>query len=182
MVDNCAMSGGRNPIFAFALFCAAPLLGGAAAPDCLLCTPEKDAENKPEKREIPLRIEVTAKLSFSRMALTGNGGAQVAVDPESGRRNLNGDIMGLGGYPVAGSVTLTGEPGRGVRIDMPRSIRMLSSTGGSILINDLRTTLNAAPRLDANGKLDFSFGGKLEVNGNMSGSFRGRIPITANYE
>jgi len=172
----------RKPIFALALLSACPFLGGATAPDCMLCAPEKEGERRLEEREIPLRIEVTTKLSFSRMALTGNGAAQAALDPESGQRKLSGEIMGLGGYPVAGSVTLTGTPGKSVRIDLPRSIKMLSSTGGSILINDIRSTLNAAPRLDANGKLDFSFGGRLEINGNMSGSFRGRIPITAHYE
>ncbi|MEE9434692.1 MAG: DUF4402 domain-containing protein [Sphingorhabdus sp.] len=176
------MLGRKTPLGALMMLAALPILGGAAAPGCLLCSPSEGGQNGVQKTAIPLRINVTTKLSFSRLALTGNGSARVAVDPESGARNLDGNIIGLGGYPAAASVTLTGEPGRSVRIDLPTQIKMQSSTGGVILISDIRSTLGPAPRLDATGKLDFSFGGRLEISGNMSGSFRGRIPITANYE
>ena len=170
---------GRFAILSLALLCTGAPAFVEAAP-CMLCTSDA-ARNGEKKPGIPLRIEVTTKLSFSRIALTGRGGAQIAVDPDGGR-SLNGEAVPLGGYPAAGSVLLTGEPGRTVRVDMPREIAMLSSTGGRITIEDMRTTLGPSPRLNGAGKLEFSFGGRLSVSGNMAGRFRGRIPITANYE
>lgn len=159
---------------------AAPLLIGAGPARCMLCTPGEDAAQI-DAPEIPLRIEITTPLNFSRIALTGKGGAQIAIDP-SGVHSLNGDAVPLGGYPVAGYVMLSGDPGRNVRIDIPREVTMLSSTGGRISITDMRSTLGPSPRLGASGKLEFSFGGRLAVQGDMAGRFRGRIPITANYE
>jgi len=181
MVDNSLMLG-RNTIFSALLLCVgAPLLAGATEPQCLLCAKDAEAESSNVKTTIPLRIEVATKLSFSRIALTGRGGANIAVDPQGGS-SLNGQAVPLGGYPEAGTVMLSGEPGKPVRVDMPREIAMLSSTGGRITIQDIRTSLGPSPRLDNAGKLEFSFGGKLAVSGNLSGRFRGRIPITANYE
>jgi Domain of unknown function (DUF4402) len=182
MTDKGAMIRCFKLFAVLALVCANPVLAEAASPECMLCSNIESAENRGNKQEIPLHIEVTSKLSFSRLALTGKGDAQVAVDPASGERKLNGEIIGLGDYPAAASITLTGEPGRRLRIDIPRSITMSSSSGGAIFINDIRSTLGGAPQLDYTGKLVFSFGGKLEVKGNISGSFRGRIPITAEYE
>ena len=104
------------------------------------------------------------------------------IDPDNGSRRLEGGLIDLGGPSVAGTVAVHGEPGRAVRIDMPRSIRMVGSNGGTIEITELRTNLSSAPRLDAFGQLEFSFGGDLRVTGDIDGTFRGRIPITAEYE
>ncbi len=164
------------------LVAIAPFIGGAAAPSCMLCSEDETAKNQAERAGKPLKISVTSKLNFSRLALTGQGSAQVAVDPESGMRNINGEIIGLGGYPAAAEVLLIGEAGRNVRIDLPSKISMHSSTGGAISIVDIRTTLGPSPKLDSNGQLKFSFGGRLQLSGNIAGTFRGRIPITANYE
>ncbi len=181
MVDNTVMFGRILVItlLGFGVPASGEAARGNLEMDCMLCG--TDGQQSEAKAEIPLRIEVTAKLSFSRIALTGRSGAQILVDPQ-GTRQMNGDAIALGGYPVAGSVILTGEPGRSVRIDMPRNIAMLSSTGGRISIEDMRTTLGPSPRLDNSGRLDFSFGGRIAVRGNTAGRFRGRIPITANYE
>jgi len=169
---------GRFKILAVSI--VAPLLIGAGPTPCLLCT-QGENETRYSAPEIPLRIEITTPLNFSRIALTGRSGAQITVDP-AGAHSLNGDAVPLGGYPVAGYVMLTGNPGRSVRIDIPREVTMQSSTGGQISITDMRTTLGRAPRLGASGRLEFSFGGRLDVKGDMAGRFRGRIPITAHYE
>ncbi len=131
--------------------------------------------------ETPLSIDITTKLDFSRAALTGKGAGQIKVDPQSGS-SMQGGIVALGGYAAAGTVILKGTPGRAVRIDMPRTVRMTSASGGVIEIINFRTNLGPAPRLDMAGQLSFSFGGDLVVTGNLSGKFRGRIPITAQYE
>ena len=133
-------------------------------------------------REIPISIEVTTQLDFSRAALTGRGDGNIALDATSGTKRIEGGLVDLGGYGLAGTATVHGEPGRGVRIDMPVTITMSSSTGGHIEITHLRTNLPPAPRIDGFGQLAFSFGGNVRVTGEASGTFRGRIPITAEYE
>jgi hypothetical protein len=132
--------------------------------------------------ETPLRMEIRTQLDFSRATTGGTGTGQISINPDNGTRSVAGDVVDLGGSAIAGSVILTGEPGRAVRIDMPSTIRMTSSTGSAIQINNLRTNLPPQARLDHFGRLEFSFGGDLLINGSVAGAFRGRIPITAEYE
>jgi Domain of unknown function (DUF4402) len=129
-----------------------------------------------------LNVEIRTQLDFSRATTTGKSGGKIRVDPQSGASSVTGDVVELGASALAGTATVTGEPGRAVRIEMPESIRMTSAQGGTIRIVNLRTNLPPAPRLDAFGKLEFAFGGDLMLEGNVAGSFRGRIPITAEYE
>jgi hypothetical protein len=159
-----------------------PLLAAAGDDACRLCTSSEPAEQAIVKREIPLTIEITTKLDFSRAALSGTGGGAIDLDPQNGNRRIDGGIVDLGGGALAGTAVVRGEPGRNVRVDMPGSARMTSSNGGVVEIAGLRTSLTSVPRLDSAGRLEFSFGGKLVVRGNASGTFRARIPITAQYE
>jgi hypothetical protein len=159
------------------------LFGGSAGADnCRLCTNEPVPAGDPQKAEAPLSIDIVTKLSFSRTAKTGNGSGEIRVNPATGAARINGGLVDLGGYALAGTAIVSGEPGRIVRIDMPASIQMTASSGGVIELSNILTDLNAAPRLDTNGRLQFSFGGNLRVDGNISGKFRGRIPITVQYE
>jgi hypothetical protein len=159
-----------------------PLLIAASDGACRLCSPTEPGEQAAVDREIPLSIEITTRLDFSRAALSGLGGGQIDVDPQSGSRRLDGGMVDLGGSALAGTAVVRGRPGRVVRIDMPHSARMTSLTGGVVEITGLRTSLTGNPRLDQTGRLEFSFGGRLTVRGNASGTFRARIPITAQYE
>lgn len=159
-----------------------PLLVAAGDETCRLCTVSETTKPAETAREIPLTLEISTKLDFSRAALSGSGGGVIEIDPLSGSRHVDGGMIDLGGSALAGTAIVRGEPGRAVRIDMPTSARMTSSTGGVVEIAGLRTTLTGSPRLDQSGRLEFSFGGKLLVRGNMSGTFRARIPITAQYE
>ncbi len=155
------------------LSCWLLLAGAADAPGII---------NQDEATHVPLRVEIRSQLDFSRAATAGNGGGQISIDPQSGARSVDGDVVDLGGSALAGSAIVTGQPGRHVRIDMPLSIRMTGSTGGSIEISNLRTNLGPNPKLDPFGRLEFSFGGDLRISGSVAGTFRGRIPITAEYE
>ena len=159
-----------------------PLLVAAGDDACRLCTSSEVAEQVIAKREIPISIEITTKLDFSRAALSGAGGGAIDLDPHNGTRSVDGGIVDLGGAALAGTAVVRGEPGRNVRIDMPGTARMTSSNGGVVEIAGIRTSLTSVPRLDSAGRLEFSFGGKLLVRGNASGTFRARIPITAQYE
>lgn len=149
---------------------------------CRLCSDDEKNDEETQKNEIPLRINITTHLNFSRAALTGRGSGSIAVDENNGEKRVSGQLIDLGGYAVAGSVLITGEPGREIYVDLPRDIIMRSDRGGKIDIQSLRTDLPVSPRLDLAGELRFSFGGNLVVSGDASGQFRGRIPITANYE
>jgi hypothetical protein len=135
-----------------------------------------------DQQETQLNVEIRSQLDFSRAATAGAGGGLIRIDPDSGAKQLDGELIDLGGSSLAGSAIIKGEPGRTIRIDMPLSIRMTGSSGGTIEVTNLRTNLPAQTKLDAFGQLEFSFGGDLRVAGNVAGTFRGRIPITAEYE
>ena len=132
--------------------------------------------------EIPLQVEIRTQLDFSKAATGSSSGGSISIDPNSGSRQVAGDVVDLGGSALAGSAVVTGEPGRSIRVDLPMSIRMSGSSGGAIEIRNLRTNLPPNARLDGFGRLEFSFGGDLEIKGSVAGTFRGRIPITAEYE
>jgi hypothetical protein len=167
---------------AFAALGLLPLLVAASDDACRLCAAEDAPHAAAEVRQIPISIDITTQLDFSRAALSGAGGGAIEMNPDSGGRRIDGGLIDMGGPAIAGSAVVRGEPGRSVRIDMPQIVKMTSSTGGVIEISGLRTNLASMPQLDATGRLSFSFGGRLLVRGSVAGTFRGRIPITAQYE
>lgn len=173
----------------FPAISAASILGAiyiapypADAQSCRLCTDQEQLELEQAQKKQPLKIEITTNLNFSRAAQSGRGSGRIAVNESNGQKRVEGQLVDLGGYAIAGSVLITGEPGQNITVDMPRKINMRSDKGGQISIYDLRTNLSPSPRLDAVGELRFSFGGDLVVDGDASGRFRGRIPITVNYQ
>jgi Domain of unknown function (DUF4402) len=177
------MTGPGHKLRALAALGLLPLLLAAGEGSCLLCTAAPDSKAQESlEQDAPLSIDITTKLDFSRAALSGAGGGQIEVDPDNGTRRVNGGIVDLGGSTLAGTAVVRGQPGRSVRIDMPTTARMTSSSGGVVEIAGLRTSLTGRSRLDQQGRLDFSFGGKLIVRGNATGTFRARIPITVQYE
>lgn len=177
-----AMLNSSNSLRALAALAMLPFLAGAGDATCLLCRSDSKAEAVSQAPQIPISIDITTKLDFSRIGLTGRGNGAVSLDPQGGARSVDGELIDLGGFPLAGQAIIRGEPGRAVRIDMPSSARMTSATGGDVEITGLKTDLPFAPRLDSNGRLEFSFGGRLLIRGDAFGTFRGRIPITAIYE
>ena len=161
-------------------FLALPLLLTVAplSAQCRLCAPDSGSTKREDAR--PLTIDIETALDFSRAAGTGNGGS-IAIDERTGARQVAG-LTDLGGFAIKGSVRLTGEPFRHVRVSLPLSARLLSPDGSSAEAVDLRTDLPPDPMLDGAGELRFSFGGRLIVSGNAAGEFRGRIPIVADYQ
>lgn len=149
---------------------------------CLLLAASSGASLAQDANEIPLQVEIRTQLDFSKAATGGSSGGSISIDPNSGSRQMVGDVVDLGGSALAGSAVITGEPGRSIRVDLPMSIRMSGSSGGAIEIRNLRTNLPPHAKLDGFGRLEFSFGGDLEIKGSVAGTFRGRIPITAEYE
>ncbi|GAA0476204.1 hypothetical protein GCM10009096_17460 [Parasphingorhabdus litoris] len=160
-------------------------LPDSAAAQCRLCAAQTDSASSsgsPGATEIPLRIEITANLDFSRLALLNRTGGEVELDPDSRQRRFSGGLTDLGGLSLHGEGRLTGEPGRLVRVQLPERITLSAPNGSTADLVKLDTDLPAQARLDRDGRLTFSFGGKLRVTGSASGQFRGRIAITATYE
>jgi hypothetical protein len=154
------------------------LLASPLAAQCRLCAPGSGITRAADAR--PLTIEVEAALDFSRAAGNGSGGS-IAIDERTGARRVAG-LADLGGIAIKGSVRLTGEPFRHVRVSLPSSVRLMAPDGSSAEATDLRTDLPPDAMLDATGELRFAFGGRLIVTGNAAGEFRGRIPIVADYQ
>lgn len=161
------------------------VLPDGLAAQCRLCAVEPGSASSQAgsgQTETPLNIEITANLDFSRLALLSRAGGEVELDPESGQRRFSGGITDLGGLSLHGEGRLTGEPGRLVRVQLPERITLSAPNGSTADLVKLDTDLPAQARLDRDGRLTFSFGGRLRVTGNASGQFRGRIAITADYE
>jgi Domain of unknown function (DUF4402) len=154
-----------------------PALPAGAQESCRLCY--SDPAAKPGER--PLTIEIWADLSFAKLALTGRSGGSAAVDPQSGSKTTQGEMIDLGGVPVSGHGRITGGPNREVRIDLPSRVPMSTPDGGSAELTDFTSSLPPHPRLDANGELEFSFGARLVIRDGRGGNFRGRIPISVDY-
>ncbi|HET6523339.1 DUF4402 domain-containing protein [Sphingopyxis sp.] len=158
-------------------------LGGApviAAP-CLLCAQDKSGGAAPRATETPLRVEVETRLDMGRVAVGAMGG-EVELDPVSGARRVRGDVVDLGGYALSGVVTVRGAPGAEVRVILPASVDLEGGHGRTARVTGLVTDLSAAPRLGADGRLQFRFGGRLQVAALDDGNYRGRIPVTVEYQ
>ena len=155
----------------------------ASGAPCLLCGEAPGAGDRAVARgdELPLRIEISAELDFSRVA-TGRGGGSVTIDPVSGQRRMAGDVRDLGGMALTGEAVVSGSPGRRIRIAIPAEIYLDSDQGRRARVVDLATNLGAAPRLGPDGRLRFRFGGRLAVASDDDGNYRGRIPISVEYE
>lgn len=169
----------RVPRRAFSV-AAALLLTPAPAlaqDSCRLCFGDPGAA--PGER--PLQIEISADLSFSRLAMTGRGGGSATVDPATGAKRTTGDLADLGGMAVTGYGRITGEPLRQVRVDLPAQVPMSAGSSTTAYLTDFTTTLPAHPVLDGNGVLEFRFGARLQVSGRKGGNYRGRIAIQVDY-
>jgi hypothetical protein len=151
---------------------------GEDGPRCQLCLAAGD-----DRKDVPLSIEISAGIEFSRLALAGKGSDGVAaLHPASGIKRVDQGFVDLGGYSLAGRARVTGAPLRAVRVVLPQSVQMRTPDGGTAELTDLGTDLPATAMLDANGVLEFAFGGRLRVPGSEAGRFRGRIPISVEYD
>ena len=73
-----------------------------------------------------------------------------------------------------------GEPGRAVRVDLPRSIELYGLKEGAIPIA-LTSDLPDFPMLDSTGQLKVRIGGELPITGEYDGDFRGDVPVIVDY-
>jgi hypothetical protein len=151
----------------------------AAAAQCRLCdTPQTNRIEDSATGEV--RIEVETKLDFDRLILAGAGAGSAQLRPD-GSASATGSVTDVSPRAMAGTVTLHGEAGRSIRIDLPRRIVLHSLGGGEVVFDDVVSDLPSLPRLDSMGNLTFRIGGRLTVSGDADGEYRGDLPITADY-
>jgi Domain of unknown function (DUF4402) len=150
-----------------------------AAAQCQLCATPSAAATTPAR---PLKIEISATLDFSTAAHTDSGEGTIEIDPRTGARRVSGGLVALGGMALKGTVRLTGEPFRHVRVTLPTTIVMHSTMGATADITAITADISSDPALGADGTLAFSFGGKMTVRGGAAGDFHGQIQITADYQ
>ena len=169
--------------FALASLAAAALmLGGAptgALAQCRLC-PAPTTDREESRAGDSMRLEVQASLDFDRLVLLGAGTGAATLLP-TGERSASGSVATLSSRAMVGSVTVRGEPGRQVRVDVPSRVNLYSLSGGQIVIEDMETDLPSLPKLDSSGSLSFRFGGRLTISGDSEGEYRGDVPITVEY-
>jgi hypothetical protein len=175
---------GRYPalLAAVALLGATGLVAPAPAQDvavpCRLCSPvEGSANGKPAE---PVQLAVEARLDFDQLILAGSGEGSAELSPD-GSRIARGTVTSISARAMAGEVSIRGEPGREVRIELPGSIELFGFNGGSIRLDAIRSDLPPAPRLDSNGRLNFRFGGIVRVSGDTDGEFRGDVRVNVEY-
>jgi hypothetical protein len=150
-----------------------------ALAQCRLCdTPTTSRNSERDPGEI--RLEVETSLDFDRLVVDGEGEGSAIIRPD-GSSSAAGSVTEIGPRAMVGTVVLRGEPGRTVRIELPRRIILYSLSGGQVVFEDVLSDLPSLPKLDSNGVLTFRFGGRLRVSGNSEGDYRGDLPIIAEY-
>jgi len=165
---------------ALALLCGALFVPRAAPAQCRLCeTPVTTASGDDEAQ--PVRIEVQARLDFDQLVLMDSAAPGVARLLPDGTSSTSGALGALTGRAMVGNVVIRGEPGRLVRVNLPKAIELFGLAGGTIRVESLATDLPSQPRLDSQGSLQFRFGGELHVQGALEGDYRGDVPITVDY-
>ena len=158
---------------------AAATAATPALAQCRLCespTTER-AESSPDGA---VAIQIETGLDFDRLILLGPGTGSAILRPD-GSRQVSGAISAIGAGAMVGEARVRGEPGRAVRIDLPKRIDLHSLSGGRIAIEEIVSDLPSAPKLDSAGLLTFRFGGRLEISGDAEGDYRGDVPITVEY-
>ena len=172
---------GRTALVSLAIAAAA---AGFAVPapseaQCRLCGTPTTTREEPEAAG-EVKLEVETSLDFDRLILANEGEGTATLRPD-GSTATGGSLADMSARAVVGTVTLRGEPGRAVRIEIPSRIQLYSLSGGSISFDDVTSDLPSLPRLDAAGRLTFRFGGRLRISGDAEGDYRGELPITAEY-
>ena len=167
---------GRITLLSLVLAAASPM---PASAQCRLCdTPFTSRTEEAGKSEV--RLEVQTSLNFDRLILLGQGDGSAVLRPDGSSASA-GTVAEISPRAVVGTVTVHGEAGRTIRIDLPQRIVLHSLSGGQVTFDDVASDLPAMPRLDSAGNLTVRFGGRLRVSSDAEGDYRGDLPITAEY-
>jgi hypothetical protein len=159
---------------------AAAATSWPAGAQCRLCgTPTTMRDEATSGDDV--RLEIETSLNFDRLVLYGEGQGTALIRPD-GSSAAEGSVAEMGPRAMVGTVVVHGDPGRMIRVELPRRIELYSLSGGRITVDEVASDLPSLPRLDSAGNLTFRFGGRLVVKGDAEGDYRGDLPITVEYQ
>jgi Domain of unknown function (DUF4402) len=172
------MRGARLLVLMLAAGAAAAAIAWPADAQCRLCqTPTTSLE--PSISTDDVRLEIDTNLDFDRLIVGGQGGGDATLRPDGS--NLATGSIDMGPRGRVATVIVHGQPGRALRIDVPRRIDLYSLEGSRLTFDEVTTDANELPRLDSAGNLTFHIGGRLRFLGDEDGDYRGDLPITVEY-
>jgi hypothetical protein len=151
-----------------------------AGAQCRLCDEPSTTHADPTPSE-DIRLEIESSLNFDRLILSGEGQGAATIRPD-GSSAAEGTVANVSPRAMVGTAVVHGQPGRTVRVDLPRRIELFSLSGGRISFEDVTSDLPSLPRLDSAGSLTFRFGGRVRISGDADGEYRGDLPITVEYQ
>lgn len=173
------MRGAVVPVFILAAIAAAAASSPANG-QCRLCgTPSTVPVETGPSEDVKLDIETT--LDFDRLIIGGQGSGEAVLRPD-GSTLGTGSVTGMAPRARVATVVVHGEPGRALRIDIPRRIDLFSLDGSRLTFDQVLTDADNLPRLDSAGNLTFHIGGRLRFMGDEDGDYRGDMPITVEYQ
>jgi hypothetical protein len=159
--------------------CAAAVLSAPASAQCRLC--DQPSTRLPvDSADGDVQLTLETSLDFDRLIFSGVGMGAATLRPD-GSHGAEGVVASVGPRATVGMVSVHGEPGRSLRVEIPHRLELFSLSGGRITLDQVTTDLPAMPRLDSAGNLTFRFGGRLSVTGDTDGQYRGDLPITVEY-
>ena len=151
-----------------------------ASAQCRLCDKPTTMQAAPGTGD-DIRLEIESSLNFDRLILSGEGQGAAIIRPD-GSSAAEGTVTNVSPRAMVGTAIVHGQPGRTVRVDLPRQIELYSLSGGKISFEDVTSDLPSLPRLDSAGNLTFRFGGRVRISGDADGEYRGDLPITVEYQ
>jgi Domain of unknown function (DUF4402) len=173
---------GRQKLFAvvIAAIAAAAVSPRSAAAQCRLCDKPTTIREDPASSD-DIRLEIETSLNFDRLIVSGGGQGGAVIRPD-GSSAAEGAVSDISPRAMVGTAIVHGQPGRIVRVELPRRIELYSLSGGNISFEDVTSDLPSLPRLDSTGNLTFRFGGRVRISGDADGEYRGDLPITVEYQ
>jgi hypothetical protein len=118
------------PALTLAALAAPAAISWPVNAQCRLCD-KPTTMPEASKIEDQIRLEIETSLNFDRLILFGEGDGTAVIRPD-GSRTAQGAIAGIGPRAMVGTAAVHGEPGRPVRIELPRRIELYSLSGGRI--------------------------------------------------
>ena len=174
------MGGHKFLALLLAACAAAAATAWPANAQCRLCDKPVTIRTGPGSSD-DVKLEIEAGINFDRLVVVGEGAGAAVLQP-NGSAHAEGVVANVSPRAMVGSAVVHGEPGRALRVELPRRIELYSLSGSRMTFEDVTSDLPSLPRLDSTGTLTFHFGGRLRISGEADGQFRGDLPITVEYQ